>query len=356
MKNFLKKSLVIFAMLISVLSVASLTLTNPASAALYNNTESLADGGSGGGSSSSSSTETGPNCRYFLGIVSWDCDITENPSSEAQLKDNVKKIISNISDAIATIASYLVIGYVIYGGYLYMFASGDTGKVAAGKKTLTHAFIGLAIVGLAKVITSSIQIAFGVESFDNCVAGSGCGVPPEELISNATGWFIGIAGVVAAAFVVIGGIKYITSSGDSSKLQQAKNTIFYALIGLAIVGLAEVIRAFFIDVVNKADGGGDIGNSLVVILNNAIAIAGVIAVIFIIVSGVTYMTSAGDPGKIQKAKNTLLYSVIGLIVVALAYAIVNFAIGTISGNSGDEESSEETSLLEKPIAFLEEKL
>lgn len=357
MKNFLKKSLVIFAILISVLSVAGLTLTNPASAALYGNTESLADGGSGGGSSSSSSTPTGPNCRYFLGMVSWDCGITDNPQSEEQLKSNARLIVANISKDIATIAAYLVIGYVIYGGYLYVFASGDTSKVAAGKKTLAHAFIGLAIVGLANIIVNSIHIAFfsnASEFADNC-AEIQC-IAPEELISNAISWFIGIGGVVAAAFVVIGGIKYITSSGDASKLQQAKNTIFYALIGLAIVGLAEVIVVFVTGIIDKADGSADIGASLVVILNNIIAVAGVIAVIFIIVSGVTYMTSAGDPGKIQKAKSTLLYSVIGLIVVALAYAIVNFAIGAISGNSSDEESSEETSLLEKPIAFLEEKL
>lgn len=360
MKNFLKKSLVIFAILISVLSVASLTLTNSVSATdglTTTQTNLKDDGDSSGGSSSSSSTETDPNCRYFLGMVAWDCGIVKNPSSEGQLKSNVSLIIANIAKDIATIAAYLVIGYVIYGGYLYIFASGDTGKVAAGKKTLTHAFIGLAIVGLAKVIVDSIHIAFfdkASEFADNCAMVQ-C-ITPEKLISNAISWFIGIGGVVAAAFVVIGGIKYITSSGDSSKLQQAKNTIFYALIGLAIVGLAEVIVAFVTNIINKADGGGDIEASLIVILNNIIAIAGVIAVIFIIVSGVTYMTSAGDPGKIQKAKSTLLYSVIGLIVVALAYAIVNFAIGAISGSSSSDESSEETSLLEKPIAFLEEKL
>lgn len=52
---------------------------------------------------------------------------------------------------------------------------------------------------------------------------------------------IGIAGVVSAIFLVIGGVGYITSSGDANKLQKSKNTITYALIGLAIVGLSEII-------------------------------------------------------------------------------------------------------------------
>ena len=45
------------------------------------------------------------------------------------------------------------------------------------------------------------------------------------------------------------------------------------------------------------------------------------------------MTSSGDAGKVKKAKDTILYGVIGLIVVALAFAIVNFVIGGVLGNN-----------------------
>ena len=53
----------------------------------------------------------------------------------------------------------------------------------------------------------------------------------------------------------------------------------------------------------------------------------------IIIGGVTYMTSSGDAGKVKKAKDTILYGVIGLVVVALAYAIVNFVITGIINKS-----------------------
>ena len=68
------------------------------------------------------------------------------------------------------------------------------------------------------------------------------------------------------------------------------------------------------------------------ILNVIISVAGIIAVIFVIVGGVQYMTSSGDPGKTKKAKDTILYAVIGLIVCALAFAIVNFVIIKLLGN------------------------
>jgi hypothetical protein len=68
------------------------------------------------------------------------------------------------------------------------------------------------------------------------------------------------------------------------------------------------------------------------VLNAVIGMLGIIAVIFIIVGGVKYMTSAGDPGKVKSAKDTILYALIGLVVCALAFAITNFVINAINGS------------------------
>ena len=53
------------------------------------------------------------------------------------------------------------------------------------------------------------------------------------------------------------------------------------------------------------------------------------AVAFIIFGGFQYTTSAGDPGKVKKAKDTILYGIIGLVVAMLAYAIVNFVLSNV---------------------------
>lgn len=65
------------------------------------------------------------------------------------------------------------------------------------------------------------------------------------------------------------------------------------------------------------------------ILNGVIAVAGLVAAVYIVVGGVQYMTSAGDAGKIKKAKETILYALIGLIICALTFAIVNFVLANI---------------------------
>ncbi len=72
-------------------------------------------------------------------------------------------------------------------------------------------------------------------------------------------------------------------------------------------------------------------DSIINIINGVIGVLGIVAVIVIIIGGIGYMTSAGDAGKVKKAKDTILYGVIGLIIVVLAFAIVNFVIVNILG-------------------------
>ncbi len=82
--------------------------------------------------------------------------------------------------------------------------------------------------------------------------------------------------------------------------------------------------------INKIAGKGDnLTGNLTTILSYIIGALGLVCVVVMIVGGVNYMTSAGDSGKVEKGKKTILYGLIGLIICALAFVIVNFVIGTI---------------------------
>ena len=75
------------------------------------------------------------------------------------------------------------------------------------------------------------------------------------------------------------------------------------------------------------------------IINGVLAVLGLLAVIFIIVGGINYMTSAGDAQKIEKGKRTILYACIGLIICVLSYAVVNFVIKNIIGGEAVQSNS-----------------
>lgn len=69
------------------------------------------------------------------------------------------------------------------------------------------------------------------------------------------------------------------------------------------------------------------------IVNVFLTLAGFAAVVVIIYGGVQYITSRGDEDQAKTAKNVILYAVIGLIVIGLSAAIVNFTIGSLWGSA-----------------------
>ena len=66
----------------------------------------------------------------------------------------------------------------------------------------------------------------------------------ESVLSTVIYWILGLSGGVAVLFLILGGIQYITSSGNKDKAEKAKQTILYAVIGLIVIALSFVIVAF----------------------------------------------------------------------------------------------------------------
>ncbi len=155
----------------------------------------------------------------------------------------------------------------------------------------------------------------------------------KTLIVNIINLLLSIVATVAVLFMVIGGIKYITSAGNPEGIESAKNTILYSVIGTLLSIMAFAIVTF---ISNRLPTPTPMGPQLPIkqvvtsLTNGLLAIAGTIAVLFIIIGGFQYITSAGDPDAIEKAKNTILYAVIGLLACILSYAVINFVVTRIT--------------------------
>jgi beta-lactamase regulating signal transducer with metallopeptidase domain len=82
---------------------------------------------------------------------------------------------------------------------------------------------------------------------------------------------------------------------------------------------------------NECIAAGNTANNLVATIINIISVVvGIVAVIMIIYAGFRYVTSGGKDDSVKGAKNTILYAVIGLVVVALAQIIVHFVLSKTS--------------------------
>ena len=119
------------------------------------------------------------------------------------------------------------------------------------KLVLAIAMVGVvSLTGLSSVSALTLQEGAEAARCDGC---------PENLFGNAgvfkqvTNTVLYIVGIIAVIMLIIGGIKYVVSGGDSKKVTDAKNTILYAIIGLIIAFLAFAIVNFVISALPSSD-------------------------------------------------------------------------------------------------------
>ncbi len=121
---------------------------------------------------------------------------------------------------------------------------------------------GLAVPALGGAIASADNIQSNLCSGSNAASGSNCvstgggnvqsGL--QGIATSVTKWFSIIVGAISVIMIIYGGFRYITSGGDSGKVGSAKNTIIYAIIGLIIVALAQLIVNLVLTQSNTAQG------------------------------------------------------------------------------------------------------
>lgn len=120
--------------------------------------------------------------------------------------------------------------------------------------TVTLALLGVFAVPFAPAIVGAqtkadICRGVGLTGGTSDCAEPSNGPSVDSTVKLVVGILSFIVGIVAVIMIIIGGLKYITSAGDANSISSAKNTILYAIIGLVIVALAQVIVRF---VLNKA--------------------------------------------------------------------------------------------------------
>jgi len=147
------------------------------------------------------------------------------------------------------------------------------------------------------------------------------------IVGNVAFDLLLIVGIIATGYVIYAGYAYMTSGGDPGKAMKARKSLVASIAGI----LVSIVASSAIDIILAATITADIksndpASALKGIFNLATSFGGIIATGFAILGGIMYMTSAGDPGKVRKAKQTLLYAIIGLAVVVASYSIVNFVI------------------------------
>lgn len=161
----------------------------------------------------------------------------------------------------------------------------------------------------------------------------------SELIAFIYYYVLIFGGIIALAFLIYGGIRYLLSAGKPEAVSEAKKQVLAALLGLAIllssflilktispelVTLKEVelkkpekIEAPPYEIPEKP-----LPEYIKYVFNVSIGIGGLIAFLALIYGGILYLTSVGDPERIRKARSQILAAFSGLLILLSSYLIL----------------------------------
>lgn len=139
---------------------------------------------------------------------------------------------NTVADALTT--AFLFIGaisliIIVLQGLRYSLSAGNPEKTTQARNGIIYAGVGIAVAASGASITEFVL---------KLLVKDGGAADPITALQNVAGIISIVVGVVSVIMIIVGGIKFITSSGDSQKAASGRNTIIYALVGVAVAGIA----------------------------------------------------------------------------------------------------------------------
>lgn len=114
---------------------------------------------------------------------------------------------------------------------------------------------GLASAAIKQSLCAGADAASGATT-STCTPTTGTGTSGiQNIAQRVTDVFSVIVGAISIIMIIYGGFRYITSGGDSGKVGNAKNTLIYAVVGLIIVALAQLLVRFVLTQTETATNG-----------------------------------------------------------------------------------------------------
>jgi hypothetical protein len=135
-------------------------------------------------------------------------------------------------------------------------------RIKLGILSLLVSLTGFGLFGIVAAHALPLTSVANVSTAASCDAlkelgqsGQGCdskGAGIDHIVGAVVSILSYIIGIAAVVMVILAGFKYTTAAGDSNRISSAKNTLVYALVGLAIAALAQVLVHFVLSTSTNA--------------------------------------------------------------------------------------------------------
>ena len=173
--------------------------------------------------------------------------IVVNQQNPAKAK-TIQEVINNILNFMTVIAIPLAVTFLIISGLKFFMAQGNEAKISSAKKTFLWTIVGIIILVGMKVISATITKFFETKGWSlvkkACAASN---VPvwhvqnltpyntPTDFINAIASFLLTIAMPLVTVAIIWAGIQFFFAQGNEAKISRAKNTLKWAVLGLAVV-------------------------------------------------------------------------------------------------------------------------
>ena len=212
---------------------------------------------------------------------------TENNATECFFQ----KYINPTVKLLTALAGVMAVLGISIGGIQYAASGGDPQKVSAGKAKITKALFGLAAF---MFLFSALQFMSpgGFSANPKPVGGAASASACSKTFFGLKPWFAYLPATKFDANCQIKSFNLLPSEGSPSS--------------------------------TKDNTSSDVLPVAVAIVDNLVRIAALVAIVFVVIGGVKYVTSQGEPEGIKSAKDSIINALIGLVVAIIAAAVVSF--------------------------------
>lgn len=164
----------------------------------------------------------------------------------------------------------------------------------------------------------------------------------KNLLVVYTQFALSFAGYALMLALIYSGIRYMLAGDDEGKLTVAKNNLFWSIIGFSVVVLAYTIFNFFATenlLIGSFEEISASGNKVVAfkniieflskIIDWGLGILGIVFLFLLLINGFKYLLNSGSENT-ASAKKGFTNAIIGLVIVAVSYAIAFFIQNTLN--------------------------
>jgi len=170
----------------------------------------------------------------------------------------------------------------------------------------------------------------GLKGRDECVVGIGIWA---AIVWKAVLFFEGLLGILALAMLLYGGYRYLTAHGEEESMNKAKTSIIWSIIGIFLVIVSRLITEVLLprnensilldqEKFLSEQAAAPAFEAIIGITNWILGFTASIIVLMIIYGGYMLVIARGDDSLEEKGKNILKNSLIGLIIIIIAYSLV----------------------------------